>query len=233
MLFRSASSITSDRDYNNICAGENITLTINGGVLGAGATWKWYTGSCGGTALPAFNGQTTISVSPAATTTYFARAEGQCNISACASITVVVSSGNGPVGGVTYSYIPVNAAPGVTDSLVVVPVAGATYYRWYTINGHVNSVLFNGSIGPVQTGTNRVNVSFVLPEQNYQLRCVAGNACGRTQPSSTTVRGTVAAPTCLNGPTQVCPGQTASYTVCAIPSQTSVTYDWQLTPSNA
>ncbi|MFM7822461.1 MAG: HYR domain-containing protein, partial [Bacteroidota bacterium] len=82
-----ANSITSNRDFNNICAGENITLTINGGTLGAGASWKWYTGSCGGALLSAYNGQTSITVAPTLTTTYYARAEGQCNSTGCVSIT--------------------------------------------------------------------------------------------------------------------------------------------------
>ncbi|MFM7078949.1 MAG: HYR domain-containing protein, partial [Bacteroidota bacterium] len=49
-------SVTSNRDFNNICVGENIQLTVNGGSLGASSGWRWYTGTCGGTLLPAFNG---------------------------------------------------------------------------------------------------------------------------------------------------------------------------------
>ncbi|MFN7014214.1 MAG: hypothetical protein ACK4ON_08105, partial [Bacteroidia bacterium] len=32
-----------------ICAGQSSTLTLNGGSLGLGASWQWYSGSCGGT----------------------------------------------------------------------------------------------------------------------------------------------------------------------------------------
>jgi len=224
-----AAGVTSNRDYNNICLGENITLTLNGGSLGAGATWKWYKTTCGGATNYVGTG-TSITVAPTATTTYYVRAEGTCNTTACASLTVIVTT-SAPAAAPVFTYVPANAAPGVNDSLVVAPVVGATYYRWFTNNGHVNSVLFNGVIGPMQTGVNRVNVSFILPEQNYQLRVIAGNACGRTNQTNATVRGTVSAATCINGPTQVCPGQSIAYTACAISSQTSVSYAWQIVPA--
>ncbi|MFM7053820.1 MAG: T9SS type A sorting domain-containing protein, partial [Bacteroidota bacterium] len=94
------------------------------------------------------------------------------------------------------------------------------------------SILFNGQVGPIQTSSNCVNVSFVLPQQNYFIRVFAGNACGRTnQTNGNGIRGTVSASTCINGPTQVCPGQTLSYTACAIPSQNGVSYAWQIIPA--
>lgn len=229
-----ADSITSNRDYNNICAGEAVTLTLNGGVLGdGGAQWVWYSGSCGGT--PVASGVTSITVSPATTTTYFARAEGGCINSSCVQLTVVVSSG-APTVTPTYTYLPAYGAPGLTDSLVVAPVPGATYYRWFTNNGQINGVLFNGQLSPEQTSVPRVDVEFVLPQQNFQLRVVAGNACGRSGQRNATVRGTVAAPSSLAGPTQVCPGQSHQYTVSAIApvsGNTQVSYNWQLIPSNA
>ncbi len=228
-----ADNITSSRDYNNICVGEAITLTVNGGVLGDGAQWVWYSGSCGGT--PVASGASSITVTPASTTTYFVRAEGDCNNTACVSLTVVVSTG-APAAAPVYTYIPAYGAPGITDSLVVAPVAGATYYRWFTNNGQINGVLFNNQLSPVQTAAPRVDVTFVLPQQNYQLRVIAGNACGRSGQRNATVRGTVAAPSSLTGATQVCPGQSHTYTVSAIPSlsgNTQVTYNWQLIPANA
>jgi hypothetical protein len=106
-----ATGITSDKDHNNICLGESITLSINGGSLGEQGIWKWYTGSCGGTALPAFNGMSSITVAPTTTTTYFARAEGLCNTTTCASITVVVST-TGPASGVlSITSAPAFGAP--------------------------------------------------------------------------------------------------------------------------
>ena len=34
---------------NPICPGASTTLTVQGGSLGTGAVWKWYSGTCGGT----------------------------------------------------------------------------------------------------------------------------------------------------------------------------------------
>ena len=225
-----ATSASSNRDFNNICLGENITLTVNGGSLGEQASWKWYRGTCGGAANYVGQGPS-ITVTPTVTTTYFVRAEGLCNSTACQSITVTVSSG-GPASAPVFSTLPTAAAPGVNSTVCVNPVPGATFYQWFTQNGHNQSILFNGQVGPIQTSTNCVNVSFVLPQQNYFVRVFAGNACGRTsQTNAAGIRGTVSASTCINGPTQVCPGQTLSYTACAIPSQTSVSYNWQIIPA--
>ncbi len=74
-------------DNNNFCVGESANLTVQGGSLGDGATWEWYSGSCGGTSVGSGAG---ISVSPAVTTTYYVRAEGDCNTTACATITLTV-----------------------------------------------------------------------------------------------------------------------------------------------
>lgn len=62
-------------------------FSVNNG-LGAGATWNWYSGSCGGT--PVGTG-TSISVSPTESTDYFVRAEGPCNTSACKNVSVIVN----------------------------------------------------------------------------------------------------------------------------------------------
>ncbi|MFM7080309.1 MAG: T9SS type A sorting domain-containing protein, partial [Bacteroidota bacterium] len=222
-------SITSNRDFNNICAGENITLTVNGGSLGTGASWRWYTGTCGGTLLPAFNGATSITVSPNTTTTYFARIEGSCNTTACASLTVVVST-TGPGSAPTFSSLPVNAAPGVTSQVCVNPVPGAVAYQWFTQVGHQSAILFNGQVGPVQTSSNCVNVSFVQPQQNYFIRVFALNACGRTNQANSTTRGTVGAPTSLTGALTACPGDNKTYNITVAASQSPVTYNWVLTP---
>ena len=73
---------------------------INGG-LGDGATWEWYTGSCGGTSV---GSGTDLIVTPSATTTYYVRGEGNCGNSACDQVTITVNtppspsiSNNGPI----------------------------------------------------------------------------------------------------------------------------------------
>lgn len=71
------------------CGTKNTTLSIATGSLNGAMEWKWYSGSCGSTAAGA---GTSISVSPAATTTYYARAEGGCVTPGnCASLTITIN----------------------------------------------------------------------------------------------------------------------------------------------
>ncbi|WP_336516156.1 T9SS type A sorting domain-containing protein [Pollutibacter soli] len=66
----------------NSCIGDDVTLTVNGGSLGTNAVWRWYRSSCGGALVGT---GPSIIVAPSDTTTYYVRAEGDCNITACAS----------------------------------------------------------------------------------------------------------------------------------------------------
>lgn len=84
----SVSAVSATRNKNNICPGISVNLGITGGTLGTNANWKWYTGSCGGTLVGT---GVTISVTPAVTTTYYVRAEGDCNNTACQTVTVNIS----------------------------------------------------------------------------------------------------------------------------------------------
>lgn len=76
------------KNKGSICPGTSVTLTVQGGTLGSNAIWTWYSASCGGT--PVGTGSS-ITVNPAVTTTYYVRAEGDCNNTACVPVTVTVS----------------------------------------------------------------------------------------------------------------------------------------------
>jgi hypothetical protein len=67
------------------CPGNAVNLTVQGGSLGTNAVWRWYRNSCGDTLIGTGN---MISVLPTETTTYYVRAEGDCNITACAQVTI-------------------------------------------------------------------------------------------------------------------------------------------------
>ena len=69
------------------CPGNAVNLTVQGGSLGTNAVWRWYRNSCGDTLIGTGN---MISVLPSATTTYYVRAEGDCNITSCAQVTINV-----------------------------------------------------------------------------------------------------------------------------------------------
>jgi len=74
-------------DLDNLCqyGGGNIVLSASGG---SGATLRWFSGSCAGTQIGTGNGLSIAA--PTATTTYYARWETSCGVSACASVVVTV-----------------------------------------------------------------------------------------------------------------------------------------------
>jgi hypothetical protein len=74
-------------------SGTAVALTVVGGSLGNGASWKWYAGGCG-IGTPIGSGASII-VIPNAATTYFVRAEGSCGNSACTSKTIGIESAGG------------------------------------------------------------------------------------------------------------------------------------------
>jgi len=73
---------------SSVCIGNTTTLSVSGGSLGTSAEWIWYADNCGGTFVGTGS---SVTVSPVATTTYYVRAEGPCDTTACASVTVVVN----------------------------------------------------------------------------------------------------------------------------------------------
>lgn len=117
----------------NYCFGNQITLTATGGSLGAGASYRWYSGSCGGTLLatttiPSY----TFTATTAGSTTYFVRAEGTCNTTACASAVVILPSPN------------VLASNG--ESTVCLVNAGETVHFFETTSGnYIATVIAGGS----------------------------------------------------------------------------------------
>jgi hypothetical protein len=68
-----------------VCIGRPSALTVSGGSLGVGASWNWYSDSCG---INPVGSGTMLIVNPPAQTTYFVRAEGACGTTVCQSITV-------------------------------------------------------------------------------------------------------------------------------------------------
>jgi hypothetical protein len=124
-----ASSITTTAD--SICAGNSVTLTRQGGTLGSNASWKWYSSSCGGTAVGTGN---SVTVSPTVTTTYYLRAEGTCNNTACVTRTVKVNALS--VAATAITATPDSICRG--SSLTLTPSGGSlggnASWKWYTGN---------------------------------------------------------------------------------------------------
>ncbi len=123
-------TITTNSGNTTPCVGTSTTLTATG-TLNSATNWFWYTGSCGGT--PAGSG-TSITVSPAVTTTYYVRGEPGCAAGGpCASITL------NPVSGSTAAVLSQAQIAGPPVNLInetlftTVPPAGG----WFVQNNSV------------------------------------------------------------------------------------------------
>jgi len=84
----SVPAVAISASLTSICPGGSSTLTVIGGSLAPGATWKWYAGACGSGDI--IGEGTSISVSPESTTTYYLRAESTCNTTTCVSKTITL-----------------------------------------------------------------------------------------------------------------------------------------------
>ena len=150
----------------SLCGPTAVTLTVTGGSLGTGATWRWYSGTCGNTAVGT---GASITITVNATTTYFVRAEGTCNTTTCASVTVTVNpqptisiaaSGTtilpGQTTTLTATVTPANASnttvwfrngivvPGATGLTLVVNIDGLGVYTARTTTSFGCTALSNG-----------------------------------------------------------------------------------------
>jgi len=104
-----------------VCTGGNVTLTVTG-VLGTGAEWTWYTGSCGGTFIGTGENITvnpTTGPSQTTITYYVISVGGACAPSSCQSVNVTVNPTPiiTPPANITYCYgtltnsVPVTITP--------------------------------------------------------------------------------------------------------------------------
>lgn len=113
----------------SICTGSFTTLSVQGGSLGSNASFEWYEGSCGGTLVGSGN---TLNVSPTSTTTYFVRAEGDCNNTNCVSLTIIVETNSTAPTSVTSSQDPVCIGDSTLLTASGANLGVGSYYAWYT-----------------------------------------------------------------------------------------------------
>ena len=131
---KSTAPTAATSSADNFCPGGSTDLNVVGGELGSGASWKWYTGSCGVTAAGT---GATIHVSPTETTTYWVRAEGDCNTTVCAQVTVSVKKMT------TIKTQPASAEIQYGCNAIVLSViadgSGGLKYQWYKNKTNSNS----------------------------------------------------------------------------------------------
>ncbi len=169
---------------NNICPGEEVLLQPLGGTSGTGAQIKWYTGPNGtGTNIPAVTipgggSSGVIKVSPIQTTTYYARREGDCNISADFSYTVLVGNPITSQPDDVSTCIDGNAQFSITADNTI----ERTYQWFYSENNGTTWIpLENGGTAPRVSGvvSSKINLSNIPASWDGNLFRVTVSAdCG-------------------------------------------------------
>lgn len=199
---------------NNVCSGTTTTLSVSGGTLGTGANWEWYTNSCGGIYL---GSGTNINVSPTVTTTYYVRAEGDCNNSSCVSTTVTVL----PTSILPTSIIASNpnVCPGQTTNLTVSggQLITGDNWTWYE----------TGCGAGISIGTgNTINVS---PTGNTEYYVRGEGVCGETNCASLLINTSTTSiePTSIVATNSaLCVGQSTVLSVSGGVLGTNATWNW-------
>jgi uncharacterized protein (TIGR02145 family)/uncharacterized repeat protein (TIGR02543 family) len=143
------------------CPNVPLTLHLSGGTLGTGASWKWYTGSCGETLV---GSDSTLTVNPSVNTVYFVRAEGGCQTTDCSFAEVTINT----VPKVTTQ--PVSQALWVGDSATFSIAATGTAtltYQWYR--------------GATAVGTNSPSLKIkpIVFADSGNYSCIVTNNCGK------------------------------------------------------
>lgn len=230
----SATSNITTNNVNNICLGNNVILTVNGGSLGDNATWHWYegTGACGTGTARGIGSSVTITPSTTGVHHYTVRAEGTCNNTACASIDIIVSAAP-PSGTISVTAAPVTGCNGTVSLVSVNAVSGATYYSWNGTSGALYSSSNVGPFvaGPYQTSGPSVYVQFLNPapagNSGYNICCFAANACGQSNTICTWVRSKVSQPGVISGGLIACASSSSAYSIAPVTGAN--TYTWTIT----
>lgn len=198
---------------NSICAGQNSVLSVSGGLLGSGANWEWYSGSCAGTYVGSGN---SISVSPASTTTYYVRAEGTCNSTNCVSTSISVGAGVSPPTSAQSSNN--NICPGENTDISVTgaPLPTGYTYVWYT-----------GACGAVPIGVG--TTLQVSPNSTETYYVSAVGTCGSTSCEQVTItvqNGSIAATGISSDNNNFCVGESASLNIIGGSLSTGADWYW-------
>ena len=206
-----ATAISNPND--NTCEGTSKTLTLSGGSLGTGAQWVWYETNCG-------TGQvgtgTSITVNPSpGTYTYWVRAEGTCDTTACYSVDVTVSPGAPAQPTAIFGNTPL--CPTTTDTYYIESVPNADSYAWSVPGGWSYTVINDTTI----------EVTSGAFGQNGNITVTAINSCGTSTAQTlavTVAPGIPDTPGDISGDTAVCAGDIITYSVDPVPNATR--YNW-------
>lgn len=188
--------ITVQPQDTEVEAGKSVTLTT--GATGTSPiTIRWYEGVLGNTTQLRGTGAS-LTVSPSATTQYWAQASNACGQANTNQVTVtVVSSCEAPE--ITEQPEGTTIQPGETATLSVVATGTSLSYQWFQVSGD-SSTPISGAIGSVfetpaleESATYFVRVSNSCGSQDSMQVTVTVSECEAPaivqQPQSMSVRG--------------------------------------------
>lgn len=207
-------TITSNPAASSIAAGQSTTVTVGTTTL-AGQTFQWYTGTAGTTTSP-LTGQTsaTLTVSPAATTSYWVRVTGTCGTfvdSTAATVTVC----NPP--GITALAQNRFIQAGTSTTLSVSATGTNLTYKWYVgTSGTTTNPVANGTASSITVSPSSTT--------NYWVQIKSNGICVT---NSATVNVDVCTTPVITTPPQsqtIRIGQSATLSVTT--SATGATHQW-------
>ncbi|WP_066217710.1 PKD-like domain-containing protein [Formosa haliotis] len=211
---------------SNICINhtgqnENINLTVSGGVLGEGARPKWYEGSCNGT-LKKEGNDLPVNLLEGQSKTFYVNYQGTCNTTDC--ITVTVTRGGSldgtSIGAITGQQEVCKNSNNITYT--VPEVSNAANYTWTLPPGA------SSTTGNLVTTTNSITVNYVNASAgNVTVVANGVGDCGGNSLKSSLViniEDVPNAPSFINPVSNICYGDSQTYTVSEIPGATS--YNW-------
>ncbi|MFY7848584.1 MAG: T9SS type A sorting domain-containing protein, partial [Bacteroidia bacterium] len=213
-LSTAPSSITASTD--SVCNGSSVTLSVNGGSLGSNASWKWYSSSCGGTAV---GSGSSISVTPSATTTYFVRAEGTCNNTACASKSIQVNTFSTAPTSITASADSVCNGSSVTLSVNGGSLGSNADWKWYSSSCGGTAVGSGSSISVTPSAT---TTYFVRAEGTCNTSACASKSI-QVNTQSTAVSSVIASAD------SVCPGNSSRLRISGGSLGSNASWKWYTT----
>lgn len=170
----------------SICPGNSATLTAQG--IPSGANVSWFLSSCGGSQI---GSGTSISVSPASTSTYYVQYTLNGCQSTCVSHTLNVGTQSPPS---SVSANPSNPCGG--QQVVLSASGGSGNYVWYAGGCGQGAPVGTGSSVTVNPTTNTT----------YYVRSESGSCTSPCNSVTVTIGGSISPPTLGSSSSVVCGG---------------------------
>ncbi|MEO6259110.1 MAG: hypothetical protein ABIP63_02130 [Thermoanaerobaculia bacterium] len=210
-------TIASGPQSQTITAGDSVNLSVTAGGSGP-FTYQWFIGtSASGTAISGAT-SSTLSQTPASTTSYFVRVTGQCAPTAGATATVTVAPCQNPV--ITQNPVGSSISQGSGTQLTVGATGTGLTYQWFSGASAANAT---PSTGTAIGGSNSASIQ-VFPASTTFYSVRVSGACGTPQ-NSTVAQVTVTPPGCpaINAPAPSSSGGPNTFTLTAFPSGGTIT----------